>query len=277
MPQTSHIPASLARWLCQRLRGSQSSSASLCPCPAVLPPIPGQAVPARLADGAQLQAQAATAADKVFTAKGPNTRIWQGMICGSRAAPSTSVRLPKAWARQDLHGGILVQQEPIAPCMHLGCFLCFITSFHFLLSLWINNRPMCGHELYPLRAVSYKATGHAQQQLGLPHVPRLRFFKKKHLQGSYGEGMLLPFKCACVGVCAHVGVVLITHSLEINSASYAMIDEALSTGCGLLDGKHVGATWISLTQQPPVLSALLMEMLDPGYSFIVGYLPFNFL
>lgn len=45
-----------------------------------------------------------------------------------------------------------------------------------------------------------------------------------------------------MGVCARVGVVLITHSLEINSASYAMIDEALSTGCGLLDGKRVGAT-----------------------------------
>lgn len=48
--------------------------------------------------------------------------------------------------------------------------------------------------------------------------------------------MLLPLKCACVGVCAHVEVVLITHSLEINSTSYIMIDEALGTGCGLLDG-----------------------------------------
>lgn len=127
--------------------------------PAVLPAIPRRAVPAMLADGAQLQAQVATAVGKVFTAKGPSPCIWQGMICGSRAAPSVSFGLPKAWAGQDFHGGILVQQEPIAPCMHLGCFLCFITSFHFLFSLWINNRPMCGHELYPLRAVSYKATG----------------------------------------------------------------------------------------------------------------------
>lgn len=106
----------------------------------------------------------------------------------------------------------------------------------------------------------------------------MQFFKKEHLQGSYGEGMLLPFKCACVGACAHVGVVLITHSLEINSTSYAMMDEALSTGCGLLDGKHVGAMWVSLTQEPPpVFPALLREMLDPGSSFIVEYLSFNFL
>lgn len=108
--------------------------------------------------------------------------------------------------------------------------------------------------------------------------PTVWVFKKKRLQGSYGEGMLLPFTCACVGVQAHVGVILITHSLAINGTSYTMMDEVLSTGCGLLDGKHVGATWTSLPQQSPsVLPALLMEMLDPGYSFIVEYLPFNLL
>lgn len=44
----------------------------------------------------------------------------------------------------------------------------------------------------------------------------VRSKEAKHPQGSYGETMLVPFKCACVGVCAHVGAVLITHSLEIN-------------------------------------------------------------
>jgi len=106
----------------------------------------------------------------------------------------------------------------------------------------------------------------------------VRFFKKRHLQGSYGEGMLLAFKCACVGVCAHVGVIPITHFFEINGTSYTMVDEALSTGCGLLDAKSVCATWVSLTQQPPsVLPTLLRVMLDPGYSLIDEYFPLNFL
>lgn len=51
--------------------------------------------------------------------------------------------------------------------------------------------------------------------------------------------------------------------------SYAMIDEALSAGCGLLDGKGVTVTRISLTQHPPsMLPGLLTEILDTGYSFI---------
>lgn len=197
-------------------------------------------VPDVLPDGAQLQAQAATTAAKAFPAKGPSPLIWQGMICGSRAAPSASVGLPKAWDRQDLRGGILVQQEPIAPCMHF-CVLSlpFISSSLYGLIEGLCVAMSCA---YPLRVVSYKATGHEQQQLGLPHVPRRSSLKKKHLQGSYGKGMLLPFNRACVGACARVGAALITHSLEINSTSYAMIDKALSTGCGLLDEKRVGAT-----------------------------------
>lgn len=128
MPQISHIPASCARWLCQRLRGSQSGSASLRPCPALLPPIPGRAVPAVLADGAQLQAQAAATADKVFMAKGPSRCIWQGMICGSRAAPSASVGLPKAWARQDLHGCTLAARTRSSMC----AFRLLFVLYHFL-------------------------------------------------------------------------------------------------------------------------------------------------
>lgn len=34
---------------------------------------------------------------------------------------------------------------------------------------------------------------------GTATCPMVWLFKEKHLQGSYGEEVLLPFKCACAG------------------------------------------------------------------------------
>lgn len=104
---------------------------------------------------------------------------------------------------------------------------------------------------------------------GTATCPMVEFFKRKHLQGEVmGKGCSCCSRVPVQGVCmcrscSH-------YSLPGNySTPYAMIDEALSTGCGLLDGEGVTATWISLTQKPlSMLPGLLIEVLDTGYSFI---------
>lgn len=152
----------------------------------MLPAVPGPAVPAVLADRAQPQALLV----KLFTAKGPPPRIRQGMTCGSRAAPSASVRLPKAWARQDLRGGIPAQQKPRDPRMHF----CVLSPPFISVSLYglITGLCVAMSCMYPLRAVSYKATGHEQQQLGLPRVPRCGSLKRSTSGAVMGKG------CSCL-------------------------------------------------------------------------------
>lgn len=187
---------------------------------------------------AQLQGQVAATVDEGFAAKGPLPCIWYGMICGTKATQPLS-DFPKLGPGRICIKILWCSRNPyLHVCIEDGFCALSLTSLHFLFSLCSTKRALCD----PLGAGSYGALTAAA---GTASWPTVWFCKKKNLQGSHGEGMDAPAVqvCLCRG-CARVGVVLTTHSLEVNSTFYAMMDEALSTGCALLDGKGVTATWI---------------------------------
>jgi len=85
--------------------------------------------------------------------------ISKGMVCRGRASPSYSVTLPKAWARQNLHESILVQQEHRASHVLIQLFVLYHCFSFILLSRKLLIRyyhdililqPMCGQELHHL-------------------------------------------------------------------------------------------------------------------------------
>lgn len=191
MPQVSHIPASCAGWLCQRPRGSQSGSASLRPALLCCLPSPGELYQPCWRTGLSCRRKQQPLLIRCLWPKVLPGAFGRGWFVEVEQLPQPLSDFPKLGLGR-ICMEVPSQQEPIAPCVHLGCFLCFTTSFNFPFSLWISNWPTCGHELYPLRAVSYKATGRAQQQLGLPHVPWCGSLKRITFRAVMGKG------CSCL-------------------------------------------------------------------------------
>lgn len=79
--------------------------------------------------------------------------------------------------------------------------LCRLHSF--FPSLYGLMRPVCGHELYPLRAVPCKAPGHGQQRWGQPRVPQCGSLERSTSRAVVGKG------CSCLSSvpawgCVHV-------------------------------------------------------------------------